>query len=86
MMKLCVPLVAAVLGLASFAVYAEEVKLTDQDRSELRQRADSLRSSNLLGSDNMSRTMRADDHATKMKHGKKHNKSHMRRSSSKGHT
>jgi hypothetical protein len=85
MKKLCVPLAVAMLGLASFAVYAEEVKLTDQDRTEMRQRVDSLRSGNMLGRDDMNRTMRADDRATKVKHGKKHTKRHARRGS-KGHT
>jgi hypothetical protein len=37
------------LGLAASAVYADEVKLTDHDRMELRQRADALKAENALG-------------------------------------
>src|SRR5204863_8371556 len=49
MKRLMAALAASTLGLAAVAVYAEEVKLTDHDRVELRQRADALRSENALG-------------------------------------
>jgi Ni/Co efflux regulator RcnB len=86
MNKLLVAVVASMLGLASISLYAEEVKLTDQDRSELRQRADSLRQDNALGrgrDDNMGRSMRATDRPVKAKHTKKHNRKHTKRGSSK---
>ena len=76
MFKLYVPLVAAVLGFASVSAYAEEVKLNDQDRMELRQRADSLRQSDMTGRDRM---MRSADHPMKMKARKHHTKKHARR-------
>lgn len=75
MAKLTVAVVAAVLGMASASLYAEEVKLTDQDRLELRQRADSLRASDMLGRDHAMHP--GGDH--RMKHGKKHSKKHARR-------
>jgi hypothetical protein len=80
MFKLCVPLVAAVLGMASASLYAEEVKLTDQDRVELRQRADSLRSTDMLGRDKSmhDRMTRASDRPMKVR-AKKHTRKHVRR-------
>jgi Ni/Co efflux regulator RcnB len=81
MKKLLVAVIASMLGLASISLYAEEVKLTDQDRSELRQRVDSLRSENALGrsrDDSMGRSMRA-DRPVKAKHTKKHVKKHSKR-------
>jgi hypothetical protein len=79
MVKLCVAVAAAVLGMASASLYAEEVKLNDHDRMELRQRADSLRSSNMLGRDHdgMSEHM-MHDRQTKMHSTKKHSRKHMR--------
>jgi hypothetical protein len=85
MKKLLVAVVASMLGLASISLYAEEVKLTDQDRSELRQRVDSLRSENALGrgrDDSMGRSTTA-DRPVKARHTKKHVKRHTKRSSSK---
>ena len=66
---------AAVLGMASASLYAKEVDLTDNDRLELRQRADSLRSGNKLGRDHMMPS--SDRHS--VKHTKKHSKKHARR-------
>jgi cytochrome c-type biogenesis protein CcmH/NrfG len=86
MNKLLVAVVASMLGLASISVYAEEVKLTDQDRSELRQRANSLRQDNALGrgqGDDMGRSMRAADRPVKAKHTKKHSRKHTKRGSSR---
>ena len=75
-MKLTVALAAAALGTASASLYAKEVDLTDNDRLELRQRADSLRSSDMLGRDGVKhdRMHSADRHTTK--HAKKSSKKH----------
>lgn len=74
---------AAALSLAAFATYAEEVKLTDHDRMELRQRADDLKATNRLGrsDDGMQRSIvRAGDmKQTKAKHSRKHVRKHARR-------
>jgi hypothetical protein len=76
MFKLCVATVGAVLCMASASVYAEEVKLNDQDRMELRNRADSLSQGNMLGRDR-GMTMRSADHS-KMHRTKKHSRKHAR--------
>jgi Ni/Co efflux regulator RcnB len=81
MKRFLVPIVAATLGIAAVATYAEEVKLTDHDRVELRQRADGLRSENALGRTRdqgaEGRFERSGDvHPTKAKHAKKR---HLRR-------
>jgi hypothetical protein len=79
MVRLCVAIAAAVLGMASMQVSAKEVDLTDHDRMELRQRADSLRSGNMLGRDHTGMSDRRsvrhvrNTHATK-KHPRKHSK------------
>jgi Ni/Co efflux regulator RcnB len=86
MKKLLVAVAASMLGLASISLYAEEVKLTDQDRSELRQRADSLRQDNALGhgrDDNMRRSTGATDGPVKAKHTRKHNRKHTKRGASR---
>jgi hypothetical protein len=86
MKKLLVAVAASMLGLASISLYAEEVKLTDQDRSELRQRADSLRQDNALGrgrDDNMQRSTGATDRPMKAKHTRKHNRKHTKRGASR---
>lgn len=49
MKRLWIPVVATILGLSAVAAYAKDVDLTDQDRVELRQRADALKSENVLG-------------------------------------
>jgi hypothetical protein len=49
MKRFWIPMVAVLIGLPAAAAYAEDVKLTDHDRMELRQRADALRSENALG-------------------------------------
>jgi len=78
MVKLCVAAAVAMLGMASASVFAEEVNLSEHDRMELRQRADSLRSNDMLGRDNLHETM-VNDHP-KMRHsGKKHHRKHTRR-------
>jgi Ni/Co efflux regulator RcnB len=82
MKKLLVAVVASMLGLASLSLHAEEVKLNDQDRSELRQRADSLRQDNALGrgrDDSMGRSTGATDRPMKAKHTRKHNRKHTKR-------
>lgn len=81
MLKLCVALAAAVFAVASASAHAEEVKLTDQDRIDLRQRADALRQRDLLGRDqSMSdRILRPKDHPVKTRAAKKHSKKYKRR-------
>jgi hypothetical protein len=44
-----VPVIAAMVVIPAAVAYAEDVKLTDHDRVELRQRADALKSENALG-------------------------------------
>lgn len=78
MIRFCVAIAAAVLGMTS--VYAKEVDLTDHDRLELRKRADSLRSSDMLGRDRAMHERMTDRHVNKMRHTKKHAKrKHARR-------
>lgn len=80
MVRLCVAIAAAVLGMASVPVYADEVKLTDHDRMALRQRADSLRSSGILGRDRMTSDRVTDRDVNKVRQTKKHHKrKHARR-------
>jgi hypothetical protein len=79
MTRLTVACMAAVLGIASASLYAKEVDLTDNDRLELRQRADSLRAGDMLGRDRaMPHRMRPADHRS-VKHPKKQSKKHARR-------
>jgi hypothetical protein len=49
MKRFWIPVVAAMIGIPVAVAYAEDVKLTDHDRLELRQRADALKSENALG-------------------------------------
>jgi hypothetical protein len=49
MKRFWIPVIAVMVGLPAVAAYAEDVKLTDHDRMELRQRADALKSENALG-------------------------------------
>jgi len=49
MKRLLIPAFAAVLGLASVSVFAMEVQLNDQERTELRQRTELIRQQGLLG-------------------------------------
>lgn len=49
MKRFLTALAATTLAVAAIGVYADEVKLTDHDRMELRQRADALKSENALG-------------------------------------
>jgi len=82
------PVVATLIGLSAAAAYAEEVKMTDQDRTELRQRVDSLRSENAFGRTRdqgaEGRVMQSNDvHPTKSKHAKK---PHSRRAHSRPST
>lgn len=74
---------AAALGTAAVATYAEEVKLTDQDRVEMRQRASDLQMGNRLGrsADGMQqRIIRSGDmKRTRAKHSRKHVRKHARR-------
>ena len=78
MVKLCVAAAAvAMLGMATASVFAEEVNLSEHDRMELRQRADSLRDSNMLGRDHAMQETRMNEHGkmrhtSKKHHGRKH--------------
>ncbi len=83
--------IAAMLGFASIGAYAEEVKLTDQDRVEMRQRADSMRDGNANRLQNRSIGNSA-RHSTgsaatpvKAQHSKKHMKKQQRRDHSRPH-
>jgi hypothetical protein len=49
MKTLLIPAFAAVLGLASVSVFAKEVQLNDQERTELRQRTELIKQQGLLG-------------------------------------
>ena len=49
MSKLLTAAFAAVLGLASVQVFAKEVQLNDQERTELRQRAERVQREGLTG-------------------------------------
>jgi hypothetical protein len=49
MKRFWIPAVAAMVAIPAAVAYAEDVKLTDHDRVELRQRADALKSENALG-------------------------------------
>ena len=49
MNKLLIAAFAATVGLASVAVCAKEVKLDDQERAELRQRAERIQQQGLTG-------------------------------------
>ncbi|MDB5927778.1 MAG: hypothetical protein JWN13_6714 [Betaproteobacteria bacterium] len=80
MKRWMVPVVVTLIGLSAAAAYAEEVKMTDQDRTELRQRVDSLRSENAFGRTRdqgaEGRVMQSNDvHPTKSKHTKKRHSS-----------
>ena len=82
MSKLATAAFAAVLGLASVSVFAKEVQLNDQERTELRQRADQVRQQGLLGRSVTSTDTHAVQHhpapkAKKAKHKKtSHKTSH----------
>jgi hypothetical protein len=80
--------IGSILGFAAIGAYAEEVKLTDQDRVELRQRADSMRMGNAGRMQDSSIGRSTDSAATPMKakHSKKHVKKHSKRTASKRHT
>jgi hypothetical protein len=86
--KLAIPVFASLVGFATLTAYAEEVKLSDHDRMELRQRADDLKSTNTLGSTRGYAGTREvnrshDAKPMKVKHGKRHVKKHTRRAHSK---
>lgn len=85
--KLAIPVFASLLGFATLAAQAEEVKLSDNERTELRQRADDLKSAHALGGTRASSAPGAvkrahDATPTKVKHGKKKHtrKAHGKRS------
>jgi hypothetical protein len=78
---------AATLALLSMSAFPKEVDLTDQDRMDLRQRADVLKSENALGR-GREESMRDQFRGThlrpaKAKHGKRHGKPHAKRSHGK---
>ena len=68
MKTLLIPAFAAVLGLASVSVFAKEVQLNDQERTELRQRADLIRQQGLMGRSVVSTETHAVKHQPATKH------------------
>ncbi|HUP94677.1 MAG TPA: hypothetical protein VM164_07205 [Burkholderiales bacterium] len=74
---------AATLALVSMSAFPKDVDLTDQDRMDLRQRVDGLRSENALGrgrEEGMRDQFRgANVKPAKAKHGKRHGKRHAKR-------
>jgi hypothetical protein len=78
-------LLVSLLGFASVTAYAEEVKLNDQDRMELRQRADALRSENALGHSRNDGVQRRMTHSTHMKPVKAKHPKHRVKKHSKRH-
>lgn len=89
MKKLLLVVATLMLSLGSIAGYAEEVKLTDQDRTDLRQRVDTLRTENAFGRTRDQGAQRSvmgshDTTRVKAKRSKTHTKKHMRRGSAKG--
>ena len=88
MRKLLIPAFAAVLGLASVSVFAMEVQLNDQERAELRQRADTIRQQGLMGRTVVSTDVHAAQHrpaakAKKVKHKAKRKAPHAKAKVSK---
>ena len=88
MSRLLVTAFAAVLGLASVSVFAKEVQLNDQERVELRQRAELIQQQGLMGRTVASTDTRAVQHrpavkakatAKKAKHKAKHKARHLKR-------
>ena len=78
MSKLLIAAFAATVGLASVSVCAKEVQMTDQERTELRQRADSIKQQGLMGRTVASTDTHAVQHkpanTKKTKHKTKHKK------------
>ena len=70
MSKLVTAAFAAVLGLASVSVFAKEVQLNDQERAELRQRAEHVQREGLMGRTVKSTDAHAVQHAPKAKKAK----------------
>ena len=76
MSKILIAAFAATVGLASVSVFAKEVQLNDQERAELRQRAERIQQQGLTGRTVASTDVHAVQHhpapkAKKVKH-KKH--------------
>ena len=88
MSKLVTAAFAAVLGLTSVSVFAKEVQLNDQERVELRQRAEQIRQQGLMGRTVMSTDTHAVKHqpapkAKKAKHKSGHKDKQTKRNVSK---
>jgi hypothetical protein len=97
MKTLLIPAFAAVLGLASVPVFAKEVQMNDQERTELRQRTDNIKQQGLLGRTVVSSDAHAVQHqpatktktkakkssVKKTKHKTKHKAQHAKRHVSK---
>ena len=86
MSKLATAAFAAVLGLASVSVFAKEVQLNDQERTELRHRADQIQRDGMLGRTVPSTEAHAVQHhpkAKKVKHKTTHKPKHAKRMVSK---
>ena len=85
MRKLVIPAFAAVLGLASVSVFAMEVQLNDQERAELRQRAETIRQQGLMGRTVVSTDAHAVQHRPAAKAKKVKHKAKPKAPQAKGH-
>ena len=75
MSKILIAAFAAVLGLASVSAFAKEVQLNDQERAELRQRAEQIQQQGMTGRSTDMRTQDRAIHRTAVKAKKaKHQK------------
>jgi hypothetical protein len=83
MNKYLMAVFAATLALVSMSAFPKEIDLTDQDRVDLRQRADALRSENSLGRGREEGTRDyfrgANVKPAKAKQGKRYGKRHAKR-------
>lgn len=88
MSKVLTAALAAALGLASVSVFAKEVQLNDQERTELRQRAERIQQQGLTGQTVVSRDAHPVQHrpaakTKKVKHKTKHKAAKAKRGVSK---
>ena len=88
MSKLAIAAFAAMVGLTSVSVVAKEVQLTDDERTELRQRAERIQQQGLTGRTVVSTDAHAVQHrpaakAKKVKHKAKHKARQVKRNAPK---
>jgi len=84
MSKLLTAAFVAVLGLTSVSVFAKEVQLNDQERTELRQRAERIQREGLTGRTVKSTDAHAVQHAPKAKKAKHNTKTKPKAPQAKG--